>query len=758
MSQKSKSLKRSNLKASEIAPLRKRIFLIITILLPLIILVLLEIGLRVFHYGNNTALFVSIPDENSKFYGINLEVAKRYFTKLSDVPTPRKDLFLKVKPGNGYRIFVLGESSAAGFPYGNNVTFTRILNRRLSDAFPGKYIEIINTGLTAINSYAQLDFMDEILLQKPDAILIYSGHNEYYGALGVSSMESLGKNRWMVKTILKLQKFKIYSLMQNLVTSIKGLFGSSNSIDSNNDPSATLMQRIVNNQLIPLNSEDYEIGKNQFRQNLSEIIQKAKDAGVKVLVSELVSNIRDNKPFESVKVNSLPIAQDEYNKALELEKQGNYDEARKAFYYAKDLDALRFRAPEEFNNIINEVANEFKIPVVPMKSFFESHSPNGIIGNNLMLEHLHPNIDGYFLMADAFFNTMQKNKFISDNWPGSNIEPSSYYRKNWGFTSLDSMYAFLAVTQLKGGWPFKKNKGPNVALSEFKPANKVDSVALDIILLGKITLEQGHMELADYYESRGELQLAFNECNALIYTVPFLDLFYEPAVKILVQMGNYRKAMEILFESLKYQESTFAYQWIGQIFLINDETVKGIAYLEKAIKAGSQDLLLLYNLGRAFYKISQFKNGDAVLNQLKEKSWDQSLITNLESFKKSSYEKFRIASDYIKEAKDQMKFKSFDKAYGLIQKSLQVQETPEAYELSGILKLSQNKKNEALTDFEKAYAKSYKLSASLLYNLSYAYYVNADFNKAKFTIDKLNKSYPGFKDPANLKSKLNYIQ
>jgi tetratricopeptide (TPR) repeat protein len=168
------------------------------------------------------------------------------------------------------------------------------------------------------------------------------------------------------------------------------------------------------------------------------------------------------------------------------------------------------------------------------------------------------------------------------------------------------------------------------------------------------------MELADYYERRGELQLAFNECNALIYTVPFLDLFYEPAVKILAQMGNYKKALEILFESLKYQETPFAYQWIGQIFLINDETVKGITYLEKAIKAGSQDLLLLYNLSRAYYKISQFKNGDAILNQLKGKSWDQTLITNLESFKKSSYENFRIVSEYLKEAKDQMKFKKSD--------------------------------------------------------------------------------------------------
>jgi tetratricopeptide (TPR) repeat protein len=651
MSSKPKSINRNNPKISELSSSRKKFFILVTILLPIIILVLLEIGLRIFHYGNDTRLFVSIPDESSKFYGINLQVAKRFFTKLSDVPMPRKDLFLKEKPKNGYRIFVLGESSAAGFPYGNNVTFTRILNRRLSDAFPDKYIEVVNTGMTAINTYAQLDFMDEILQQKPDAILIYTGHNEYYGALGVESMESLGKNRWTVKTILKLQKFKIYTLVQNLVTSIKGLFGSGDSEENNNDVSSTLMQRIVKGQLIPLNSEDYELGKNQFRENLNEIISKAKDAGVKVLISELVSNIRDNKPFESIKVNSLPAAQDEFNKAVELENQGNFEEARKAFYYAKDLDALRFRAPEEFNNIIHEVAKVYSIPVVPMKSYFEAHSPNGIIGKKLMLEHLHPNIDGYFLMADAFFNTMQKEKFISNYWQENNIKPLSFYRKNWGFSTLDSVYAYLAVRQLMGGWPFQKNKGPNVALGNYKPSNKTDSIARDILLTGALTLEQGHIELADYYERKGELDLAFKECNALIYTVPYLDLFYEPTVKILVQMKNYKRALEVLFELLKYQQTAFAYQWIGQIYLISDETEKGIPFMNKAKEMDPRNEILLFNLCRANYKIFNFEQGDLVFNQFQSIASDPSALANLEGFRKAMYDEFMNLKEKSKSTK-----------------------------------------------------------------------------------------------------------
>ncbi|MBN2000134.1 SGNH/GDSL hydrolase family protein [candidate division KSB1 bacterium] len=278
------------------------------VFIPVLFFLILETGLRLFNYGGNPLLFVSTPYEASIYYGINLKVGKRYFHRSDFNPTPRKDIFLKEKPKNGFRIFVLGESTTAGFPYGNNLTFTRVLNRRLSDTFPSRRIEVVNTAMTASNSYALLDFMDEVLKYKPDGILIYTGHNEYYGALGVGSTESLGKN--------------------------------------------------------------------QFRYNLHDVLRKAKDAGVPVLIGELVSNIRDQKSFVSVLCDTFPGADEVIAEARQLEKEGHIPQARKAYYRAKDLDALRFRAPEEFNQIIRDLAHEFSISVVPMDSCFEAASPN----------------------------------------------------------------------------------------------------------------------------------------------------------------------------------------------------------------------------------------------------------------------------------------------------------------------------------------------------------------------------------------------
>jgi hypothetical protein len=109
----------------------------------------------------------------------------------------------------------MGCSTTRGFPYEMGITFTRILNYRLQDVFPHKRIEVVNLAMAAVNSYTQADFIDEILEKKPDAILIYTGHNEYYGALGIGSIENGGNDRWLKRAHLKLVRLRTYQLIRN---------------------------------------------------------------------------------------------------------------------------------------------------------------------------------------------------------------------------------------------------------------------------------------------------------------------------------------------------------------------------------------------------------------------------------------------------------------------------------------------------------------------------------------------------------------
>jgi len=570
---------------------------------------LIEMGLRLFEYGGNQDLFISMSGEYSAYKQSNPAVAKRYFVKEKSLPSPSRDIFLKKKPENGYRIFVLGGSSAAGYPYSENVMFSRILHRWLSNTFPEKNIEMINTAMPAVNSYTLLDFVDEILENEPDAVLVYAGHNEFYGALGIGSSESLGKSTAMINFVLRFQQLKTVQLIRNFIYGLFSLFKGENDIV----PNSTLMERMVAEQSIYYQSEIYKAGLNQFKTNLSEIIHKVKEANVKILVSELVSNIRHQKPFVSQKGRFN--ADSVFTLAKSFDKKGNFQKAKELYYKAKDYDQLRFRAPEEFNQIIHDLADQNKIPVVPLKEIYDKNSKNNIVGNNLILEHLHPNYNGYVLMAQAFLGTMKSHKFVSSNWP--TIENVNQ-KENTGITSLDSSLAALKINILKSGWPFKKGSTVNTVLANYKPKNIVDSLAYKIWNEDAYSLEHGHVALAQYNSGKKNYEAAFNEYTALTQLTPYNSSPYIKAAEMLIKMQKFNEAGIFLETSLKYENSFYANKWLGQILLGQKKNKRGLKHLKEAYKQNNRDVQLLYNLSGGYFINEQFTESLKTIEELQK--------------------------------------------------------------------------------------------------------------------------------------------
>ena len=160
------------------------IFSVITLLFPLAFLILLELGLRAARYGGETPLFEAPEKLHGRYLVPGRRVAARYFPRAKSPPTPPVDAFLVKKPTHGMRIFVMGESAAAGFPYPANAALSNVVHDALQDVLPNDTIEVVNLGIAATNSYTIADLAPEVIAQHPDAILIYAGHNEYYGALG----------------------------------------------------------------------------------------------------------------------------------------------------------------------------------------------------------------------------------------------------------------------------------------------------------------------------------------------------------------------------------------------------------------------------------------------------------------------------------------------------------------------------------------------------------------------------------------------
>ena len=286
----------------------KKVFYLILVLIPILFFLILELMLRIFNYGYDTSTWTHIDKTH---LGLNADVPRRYFTNIKNVPNSIQDVFLEIKPENTFRVFVLGGSSAAGYPFMPMGSFSRYIRQRLELVYPKTKIEVVNLALTAVNSYTIRDLVPDALDERPDLILIYAGHNEYYGALGVGSMESLGQNRFMANLILSLNKFKTVELLRNILQSIISALS-----ESQPDSKSTLMSRMAEKKDIAYNSDAFDAGISQLEGNMKDAVEMITDAEVPLIISTLSYNLKDLAPFISREENGYPAAKDVFNNAI----------------------------------------------------------------------------------------------------------------------------------------------------------------------------------------------------------------------------------------------------------------------------------------------------------------------------------------------------------------------------------------------------------------------------------------------------------
>ena len=582
-------------------------FNFLLLLIPILLIAFLEISLFLFNYGEPFNQWEIVDSQKMM---CNPEIAKRYFYTTDAVPYPSQDLFDIEKGKNSIRIFILGGSSAAGYPFTPNGSFARYVRKRLELIHPNKTIEVINTAMAAINSYSLLDMMPGILEQKPDIILFYAGHNEYYGALGAGSLESLGNSRWIVNSMLSANKYRTVQLLRNFIKSVMTL------IPSSEEKGGTLMSRMANDQMINLGSSVYQTGINQFEGNLDEMLQMAKNANVKVILSDLASNLKDQPPFVSNKKSDESSAKYYYSNGIENLASKDSTKALKYFLKARDLDALRFRAPSEINSIIKILAAKYDFPFVSAVKRFNELSPNGIVGNNLMTDHLHPTITGYQEIGKLFISKMLEENLI----PNAKVALSNssiqdkYIRNHYNFTHLDSTISKYRIKILKGDWPFVETpKSLKQVIESFNVQDFSDSLAL-FVIDNKFSWERAHRKMATWFFKKGDIKNYLNEMDAVIFQYPFVYDYYEMIANNLIGLKLFDESLPYLYEYDKLKGTAFASKWIGIIELSKKKNNIAIKYLSKSLNYNSQDAQVYYNLAGAHTQQQNYKAAIDAIN------------------------------------------------------------------------------------------------------------------------------------------------
>lgn len=541
-------------------PARRRVLAVLTVLLPFSGLLAVEGGLRLAGAGRSYPLFEPVPRAHGWLH-VNRQVVRRFMVDEAGTPSLwiRPVAFERVKDPETVRIFVQGGSTAEGYPYGYGASPAGMLQQRLQRTFPERRIEVVTTAMSAVNSYTLLDFSHEILEHGPDAVIVYAGHNEYLGLLGVGSSFSAGRRRPLVLAFLTLKDVRLLQLARRGLAALTA--------EPETRDRRTLMQRVVAEDRIPYGSELYRRGIEQYRANLRTLLRRYRRAGVPVFIGTLVSNERDQPPFLSghgagvdesawrrhliagqrlltlhdaaaalealdraVAVDDLH-AEGHFWRGRALVALGRYGEAREAYLAAKDRDELRFRAPEEVNEVLREVAASEGGHVVEVGEAFARAARDGIVGRELMLEHLHPNLDGYFVLADAFYEALRAHGALG-SW--DHPVPAEQARREVPVTEVDRLYGEYRVAILTAGWPFSRT---NERYRLPPPADAIERIAHDY-LQARRPWPEAMRELLDHYRSHGDAAEASRVAVLLAEAFPYQPEDQRAAADLLRRAGR----------------------------------------------------------------------------------------------------------------------------------------------------------------------------------------------------------------------------
>lgn len=612
---------------------QKVIFWIITFSIPVLFLILLEFFLRLGSYGGNLDLFIFPERFGGKYGMLNHHYHEKFFFRTATFQAGRGDVFLKEKPKNGFRVFVLGASTTEGFPYGYNGMFSLVIRDMLEDVLPERHVEVVNLGITATNTYTIYDQAREILEYEPDAILIYSGQNEYYGALGVASSEIIGRNPDYVRAYMNLYRYRTFLIVRDTVGWLLNRLTGYNK----NEESGTLMQRMTGEHAIPLDSELYKAGMNQFSDNLDVILEIFREDGVPVFLSSLVSNLKDHPPFHSVETENHPTADKVFERAREEYSAEDYSDALQSFRYARDLDGLRFRAPSSFNEIIRKKAEQNGVWYVPMKEIMSAHSENGIIGSDLMLEHLHPNSKGYFLMGKTFYDALADSDIPGFKPDMSRLKNVEHYQDAMYLSELDHRIVWHRVEALKNSWPFVEEPDPDGYPSNYAPQSELDRLAINHVQ-EHIRWEEAKTTMARWYSQNGMHEKAIFEIRGALRVVPYEEEAWRFAGWLALQGEMFDEAVEFYHKAYEIKPTNNSARNLGMTLVDLDKYEEAATYLEKAYQLDRSDHNSLFNASVAHASAENYQTAIDLAERLAKinpnypdlQMWRMHLLTRIE--------------------------------------------------------------------------------------------------------------------------------
>ncbi len=619
------SQKRPSAKQPAPQPTRLRLWLfrfVGVFVIPVLLLLGLEMGLRVFDYGVPTGFTFK-----QKVDGQTRILSNPYFTWRFFPPQLARESYhfsLPLEKTKGtYRVFVLGASAAQGDPeaaYG----ITRMLQTMLRDQYPSVDFDVINAAITAINSHVVLPIARDVSRLDPDLFVVYLGNNEVVGPYGAGTVFSpLVSNLSVIRAGIALKTTRFGQLVPNIIGKLPGRHQT--------QPGGWRGMKMFLNHQVRAADPGMAAVYHHFEENLTDICRVAQESGIPVIVSTVGVNLKDSSPFASLHDPTLSKQDIQAWERLVSEgetfrEQGMFSQALKRFlkaetidaghaelhfrmascYWAmwdfkkakaryvkaRELDTLRFRADTRINRIIRRVAGgkpNQGIYLVDSQQLLEDNSPEQIPGKELFYEHVHLNFHGNYLVARTIFEQVQEllPEWISLRASGDTVLSEQDCAQQLAYTGWNRLAIAKDLLQKLKAPPFTNQLYAN---------EREDTLTKKIEALeNRYSSEEGKREVLAQYKA------------ALVNGDPHWHLLTSYSRLQFEHYRNARESEKHLREALKQSPQSAATLWpLGSALSAQGKHTEAEVYYRKALMYNPRSSTTLSSFGTVLLERKEF--------------------------------------------------------------------------------------------------------------------------------------------------------
>ena len=420
----------------------------------------------------------------------------------------RSDSFAAQKPADEFRIFVFGGSTVQGNPFSIETSFPEFLRLTLQSMDPTRRWEVVNCGGVSYATYRLLPVMEECLQYQPDLFIFCEGQNEFLE--DVTYADSRRLSPIVAPMVSAAGHLQVVRAIVNACVP-----APESGVPMKDRPTLSTEVRTLLDQSGGLEHFQRDDGHAKqvvchFQYNLERMIGLCRHEDVPLLLIQPPVNLCDCPPFKSAFAAETPpdvqqrtlqslqqasaLSASQPQQALTMLQKvvseeprfamgwyelgqlqltlGDHQAALQSLQRAVDEDICPLRMTTPLRRAMQQVVSRLQVPFLNAHDLLAQRCIGGIVGEQVLVDHVHPSFRGHEDIAIAIAAWMAREGFVhsqTSDWQ----EPARKICRDT-VQSLDDSYFLRGRRALRALQQWAAGRALEPDLAEPEPASAND--------------------------------------------------------------------------------------------------------------------------------------------------------------------------------------------------------------------------------------------------------------------------------------------